>query len=289
MRALGWVQSPRDETEMREACQEATKYELHMFRFYIQIRSLLQRNEDPVKLNTLFEDGVAILDESQLLFGTFFETCISVFTNFSKKAQAASGMSRMNSQVSQHKLIRCSAFIVMFWVLGALTFTDQVHVAHKLGYFQTGCELLSKADQHRTTAIRYMIDITKIIAKINDHGRGHVEISKGSNTKIPLISHHANFNPVIFVLVLTIEAIIERNTKAVDYIRQNMELSSESSSMDDWIPSIKPVLTCLLDMDVTVAGSNMARQAFQKLAAAHSDILMDCWDVEDDPEFVTMI
>jgi hypothetical protein len=102
-----------------------------------------------------------------------------------------------------------------------------------------------------------------------------MQVANGSVTKLPLISHHANLLPVVKVLVSAIENTIQMNTSDSTGL-------GEANSAEDWMPSMKPLLSCLLELDVTVAGSNTARKAVQKLMNSHSDILMDCWSVGND-------
>jgi hypothetical protein len=102
-----------------------------------------------------------------------------------------------------------------------------------------------------------------------------MQVANGSVTQLPLISHHANLLPIVKVLVSAIETTIQMNTT-------NSTETAEPCSTEDWMPSMKPLLSCLLELDVTVAGSNVARKAVQALMTSHSDIMMDCWSVEND-------
>jgi hypothetical protein len=144
-------------------------------------------------------------------------------------------------------------------------------IAQRLGFIASNCE--AKVKQSQKTALRAVSAMSKNIVGLSTSGHGQMQVANGSVTKLPLISHHANLLPVVKVLVSAIETTIKMNTPAYAG-------SGEAESTETWISSMKPILSCLLEMDGTVAGSNIARKAIQKLMVSHSDILMDCWSVE---------
>jgi hypothetical protein len=160
--------------------------------------------------------------------------------------------------------------------LGVLSLSEQVLIARRFGLVCQNCE--AKIKHSQKAVLKAASEISKNIISLSASGQGQMQVANGSVTKLPLISHHANLLPIVKVLVSAIENTIQINTS-------NTTGPGEANSTEDWMPSMKPLLSCLLALDGTVAGSNTARQAVQKLMSSHSDILMDCWSVENDNIF----
>jgi len=141
-----------------------------------------------------------------------------------------------------------------------------------------------KAREYEKSALSSGLAISKHIADLSSVD-GHIKVSNGSVIKLPFISHHANIAPIVAVLVQTIEHMIRHNTSTTttDFSTSEGEGHGDSLLTGDagWISSMKPLLSCLLDLDTTVAGSQTARKALRSLMTAHGDILMDCWAVDE--------
>ena len=163
--------------------------------------------------------------------------------------------------------------------MAVLSLVEQVQAAHNLGLITRHCETLSKACKYEKTASASVIEISKHIANLS--ASGHTRVSSGSVIKLPFISHHANPAPIVAVLVKTINHIIQLNTFDVGICEGVTAGETESLHMESWIPSMKPLLSCLVDLDTTVAGSQTARTALRNLMNSHGDILMDCWGVDE--------
>lgn len=93
--------------------------------------------------------------------------------------------------------------------------------------------------------------------------------------KLPFISHHASLAPIVAVL-----------SKSIDHIVQRVIDSETPDDRVKWMLSIKPVLTCLLDMKSTVAGSRSIQSPLSRLLASHGDLLMECWTIDDFSELL---
>ena len=138
-----------------------------------------------------------------------------------------------------------------------------------------------RAGKYEKAAISSGVLISKYIAQIS--ASGNTKVSRGSFLSLPFISHHANPAPIVAVLVKTIEHIIQRNTSDTGEWGGATAGQTENALTDSWVPSLRPLLSCLVDLDGTVAGAQTARVAFLKPISSHSDILMDCWGL-DEPE-----
>lgn len=95
-----------------------------------------------------------------------------------------------------------------------------------------------------------------------------------SGVKLPFILHHASLAPIVAVL-----------SQSIDHIIQRIIDSETPIDRQNWMLSIKPVLTCLFDMRSTVAGTRFVQSPLNRLMASHGDLLMECWTV-DDPDNV---
>ena len=155
---------------------------------------------------------------------------------------------------------------------------EQVQAAYIRGLLTGQCYALSRAYEFENIATASVVAIAKQIT--NASVNGHYKVSDNSAIKLPFISHHANPAPIIAVLMKTIEHIVQRHTSNAGAHKGTTPFGTES-----WMPSIKSLLSCLLDFDSTVAGSQITRSAVRKLMASHSDIIMDCWTV-DEPELL---
>lgn len=140
-------------------------------------------------------------------------------------------------------------------------------------------DTLCRAQEYEQKIISTVVTLAKEIASISpsdDAINGYIKPFSGSGVRMPFISHHANPAPIVAVLSKTIESIIQRNasftlSSAIYY------LPTENIPMETWIPSIQPLLRCLLDFQTTIGGARAANVALERLMKSHTDILMDCW------------
>ncbi|QGA16125.1 hypothetical protein EYB26_003792 [Talaromyces marneffei] len=140
-------------------------------------------------------------------------------------------------------------YLALFWSLGTLTLAEQIERASNSPLRQ-GSHFLADAG---------------IKAK---------DACGDSGVKLPFILHHASLAPIVAVL-----------SQSIDHIIQRIIDSETPIDRQNWMLSIKPVLTCLFDMRSTVAGTRFVQSPLNRLMASHGDLLMECWTV-DDPDNV---
>jgi hypothetical protein len=131
-----------------------------------------------------------------------------------------------------------------------------------------------KAKLYEMAAISSVISISSLVADTSTENAS-ISVSGDSEFKLPFISHHASLAPIVAVL-----------TKSIDHIVQHIIDSEISDDRLRWMLSIKPVLSCLLDMKSTVAGSRSIQSPLYRLVASHGDLLMECWTTDEFDELL---
>lgn len=132
----------------------------------------------------------------------------------------------------------------------------------------------SKEKQYETAAILSVVEISTHVSNISATDTS-MDVSGDSGIKLPFMSHHASLAPIVAVL-----------SKSIDHIIQRIVDSETPIDQQNWMLTIKPVLTCLLDMKSTVAGSRSIQSPLNKLLASHGDLLMECWTIDDFDELL---
>jgi hypothetical protein len=147
-----------------------------------------------------------------------------------------------------------------------------------------GFSVVTKAREYQRTAVSSMTTISRCILDTSASGEHAIfDTTEGS---LPLIAHHANTSLVVMALVKGVEHAIKLNASL-----QSTPKPSSTGVIDEelsaaWISlsGLKPLLSCLLALQTTVAGSRTARRALRTLLRQYGDILMDCWSPEDLPD-----
>ncbi|RDW66632.1 hypothetical protein BP5796_09381 [Coleophoma crateriformis] len=265
--ATRWTHTPLNQVDIPNVCRQTVSHTILLFRQFLHLRDVLKSGNimsDGFGIIDLVVEATATVDEVNSIYGQFYEKCTSEFDKLSRPAKSSSG------------------FLILFWNLGVLSLVEQIQTANSLGFISRDCEAFSKACQYQKAALKSIITISSNMTTLHAHGPCHIELSRGLNTKLPLISDHANLLLTVTTLVKAIETTIHINTSNDNIGEDAIASRTEFGPVESWMSLIKPLLSCLLDLDVTVAGSNTARVAFQKLMTSHSDILMDGWAVEKD-------
>ncbi|KAI7973750.1 hypothetical protein EIK77_001813 [Talaromyces pinophilus] len=165
----------------------------------------------------------------------------------------------------------------------SLSSTSKLSFAEQIGRARNSClrqetnfiELAGgKGNQHEAAAISSVIAISKHIADMSTENASF-SVSGDSGMKLPFISHHASLAPIVAVL-----------SKSIDHVIQRIVDSETPDDGVNWMLSIKPVLSCLLDMRSTVAGSQSIQAPLSRLLAFHGDLLMECWTIDDFAELL---
>ncbi|RDW62421.1 hypothetical protein BP6252_11854 [Coleophoma cylindrospora] len=265
--ATRWTYTPLNQVDIPNVCRQAVSHTILLFRQFLHLRKVLQSGDimsDGFGVIDLVDEATATIDEVNSIYGQFYENCTNDFDKLSRPAKSSSG------------------FLILFWNLGILSLVEQIQTANSLGFISRDCEAFSKARQYQKAALKSIITISSNMTTLHAHGPCRMELSRGLNTKLPLISDHANLLLTVTALVKAIETTIHINTWNDTNAEDAIASRTEAGPVESWMSLIKPLLSCLLDLDVTVAGSNTARVAFQKLMNSYSDILMDGWAVEKD-------
>jgi len=135
--------------------------------------------------------------------------------------------------------------------------------------------MIFTADRLQESAVTSLIAICRKIVSVSE--RGEIQLINSVQAKLQLVSHHANTALVALALVKAIEHTIDFNLSQQAASAGN----SGPSDQQNWVASIKPLLTCLIMLDSTVSGAFTARPALRGLLQKYGDILMDCWSSED--------
>lgn len=165
-----------------------------------------------------------------------------------------------------------TGYLVLFWNLGTLTLAEEIEKAcgsHLLQGNNLREFVIDKGKQYEKDAISSVIAISKHIADMSAENSS-LSVCGESEMKLPFISHHASLAPIVVVL-----------TKSIDHMLQRVIGSENPDDGAHWMLSIKPVLTCLLDMKSTLAGSRSIQSPLSRLLTLHGDLLMECWTVDE--------
>ena len=127
-------------------------------------------------------------------------------------------------------------------------------------------DVASQAQSYQASAISSLVDVCAQITAYEE-----IKPSHHPDTRLPLICHHINVELVVFALGKAVKHCI---TNQIFYSDLSNDVTEEVGSRND---SLKPLLSCLLTLESTVAGLQTARTAYQDLLRHYSDILMDSW------------
>lgn len=167
------------------------------------------------------------------------------------------------------------AFYIIFWNMGILRAVEIIRKAgHELD-LETQAELLESANTYEKDAVHHFGLIAK---RINEASiLGDFQLAESSETRLPLISHHANTSLVVFALIKGIEHTISSNLPAGSSTISYSDPTNFSLLSADSMESLRFLLRCLSTLNGTVSGQFLARPALHDLVHKHSDILLDCW------------
>lgn len=154
--------------------------------------------------------------------------------------------------------------------------------ASNLAYCKPNFSLYETIRTYQKKAVEDFATISKHIVEASS-GNKRFEVSDNFETRLPLISHHANTALVVVALVKAIEHTICYNSSRDEPSTANTKMNDGASAQStESAAVVRPLLVCLSNMDRTVSGQYLARPALQRLLRQHTDILLDCWY----PEFV---
>ena len=156
----------------------------------------------------------------------------------------------------------------MFWNLGLLMLFEAVDSACDRNMTRCG-----PSDPHRI-AVKYRQDAVLAFARIsklvmNVSTEQDLPVLDSVDIRLPFMAHHANTTLVVTALQKAIKHTIDCHVEA------------DGESRDRLVPSLKPLLWCLLSLEKTSSGRTTARPALNKLLYQYGDVLMDCWTVDE--------
>lgn len=168
-----------------------------------------------------------------------------------------------------------TGFLVLFWNFALLRVVETIRNASRVVKSDIISQRLATATSYQDKAVAALITISKRMS--NPSMSEDVRLSDSSEQRMRLISHHANHSLTVLAL-----------TKAIEYvIHQSMSRTSKSHlhRMDSLPPlglaaKVRPLLSCLIDLQQTVSGGLVAGPAVQGLCSQYGDVLLDCWDLE---------
>ncbi|KAK5044932.1 hypothetical protein LTR84_010304 [Exophiala bonariae] len=264
-----WQQPSSFEQCVASNCQNAAGDLFHMLRQMTHLKQFIATATpeiDSAILKTRVESAIILTEGFDSTYQPWLEQCIVMFYRLSNKSKLA------------------TAFLLLFWNLGHLCLVEQIHyAAHLLGP-DVGHALLCKADTLQESAVAFVLAIARRIVDVSSNGE--FKLINSIQAKLQFVSHHANTALVVMALVKGIEHTIDYNLSKQPAKKQTRTGGSNPNAQPVWIPSIKPLLTCLLALESTVSGVFTARPALQKLMHEYSDVLMDCWSSEDSRESI---
>ncbi|OKL60964.1 hypothetical protein UA08_03696 [Talaromyces atroroseus] len=240
------------DTEVPSLCQKIVRPIGQVLRQVTRVKQLVREAQyitEKSALRTALDVSINLVDKFSSTYGRFCEEALSRFEGLSDVSQLAVG------------------YQTLFWNLGALILVEQIDAAVHYGLDvndEATHNVSKKAREYEMNAISSVVAISSRINNISTK-HGYIRLSYDSELKLPFILHHASLAPVVTVLSKALEHLIQQTTFTnVTMFGRDVEFMDDVDSMD-----------------ATVAGARSARPTVQKLMSSHSDVLMDCWGVDE--------
>lgn len=263
-------------------CQRAVLLIYRILRQTAKVKQIVRDTEimaESSHLVSALDLAISFVEEFNYAYDGFHNRCMADFKTLSSISKLSFGMFLAPCRHSRHVILKLiqTGYLVLFWSLGTLILAEQIEGARNSSLRQENSfiELARcKAKQYETAAISSVIAISKHVVDMSTE-TASISVSGDSGMKLPFISHHASLAPIVAVL-----------SKSIDHIIQRIIDSETPNGVVNWKLSIKPVLTCLLDMKSTMAGSRSIQSPLSRLVAFHGDLLMECWTLENFDELL---
>lgn len=260
-------------------CQRAVLFIYRILRQTAKVKQIVRDSEligGSSQLVSALDLAISFVEEFNHSYDGFRNRCMANFESLPSTSKLSFGMFPAPCRHVILKLIQ-TGYLILFWSLGTLTLAEQIGRARNscLRQETNFIELAGgKANQYEAAAISSVIAISKHIADMSTE-IASFSVSGDSGMKLPFISHHASLAPIVAVL-----------SKSIDHVIQRIVDSETPDDGVNWMLSIKPVLSCLLEMRSTVAGSQSIQGPLSRLLACHGDLLMECWTIDDFAELL---
>ncbi|KAK4949767.1 hypothetical protein LTR10_011609 [Elasticomyces elasticus] len=246
--------------EVAATCQNAAGDLFHVFRQVIHLRQSTTKTSTPLdvcNLRSLVQQSSKLVDEYTSAYGTWLEHCTISFYRLSEKSKLSCG------------------FLLLFWNLSVFCFVEHLHAAADILPLEERPPILDNARKLQKSAVRSVLATAQRI--VNVSATGEFKLLNSIQLQLQFICHHANTSLVVLALTKAIEHTIDLNLNDSAEDRERFEPATFDDDPTSWMGSMKPLLTCLVNLETTVSGLHTARPALNDLMRHYGDILMDCW------------
>lgn len=265
-----------------EICRDGVGSMFQLWRQIFHLKTLLNADIQPLNKNLVAQElckCLTTVDDFNAMHELWIDQCIVDFSALAEKSKVSAGRFKFVTFEATGWLTVAIAFLILFWSLGVLCLSEQMEEVHNLQLVFQGFSAVTKAREYQMTAVLSITTISQCILDSSASGQDAFDDITGKS--LHLIDHHANTGLVVMALVKGIEHSIMLHVSSQPIPKPCSTGGNKVQLSATWISGLKPLLSCLLALQTTPAGSHTARRALHRLMRQHSDLLMDCWSPGD--------